>query len=301
MDIKQIAVIGSGTMGNGIAHVFAQYGFKVSMIDISKEALDRAVKTISSNLDRQVAKGTLDQAGKDNTLLNITTFTSIADGCKNADLVVEAATENADLKLKIFKELDGCTKPECILASNTSSISITKIASATKRSDKVIGMHFMNPVPVMKLVEVIRGYNTSDETNTLTFELSKKLGKIPVEVNDYPGFVANRILMPMINEAIYTLFEGVAGVEEIDSVMKLGMAHPMGPLQLADFIGLDVCLSILRVMHDGFGNPKYAPCPLLVNMVTSGNLGRKTGSGFYEYLKDSKDLKVAPYFRRQIH
>ncbi len=298
MDINQIAVIGSGTMGNGIAHVFAQHGFKVSMIDISKETLDRALKTISSNLDRQVAKGTLDQAGKDNTLLNITAFTSIADGCRNADLVVEAATENAELKLKIFTELDGCTKPECILASNTSSISITKIASVTKRSDKVIGMHFMNPVPVMKLVEVIRGYNTSDETNKLTFELSKKLGKIPVEVNDYPGFVANRILMPMINEAIYTLFEGVAGVEEIDAVMKLGMAHPMGPLQLADFIGLDVCLSILKVMHDGFGNPKYAPCPLLVNMVTSGNLGRKSGSGFYEYAKDSKDLKVAPYFRK---
>lgn len=298
MDIKQIAVIGSGTMGNGIAHVFAQHGFKVSMIDISKEALDLALKTISSNLDRQVSKGSLDQTGKENTLKNISVFTSIAEGCKNADLVVEAATENAELKLKIFTELDSCTKPECILASNTSSISITKIASVTKRSDKVIGMHFMNPVPVMKLVEVIRGYNTSDETNTLTFELSRKLGKIPVEVNDYPGFVANRILMPMINEAIYTLYERVAGVEEIDSVMKLGMAHPMGPLQLADFIGLDVCLSILRVMHDGFGNPKYAPCPLLVNMVTSGNLGRKSGSGFYEYARDIKEFKVAPYFKR---
>lgn len=300
MDVKQIAVIGSGTMGNGIAHVFAQHGFKVSLIDISKEALDRALKTISSNLDRQVAKGTLDQAAKQSTLNNIIVFTSIAEGSKNADLVVEAATENADLKLKIFTELDSCTPTKCILASNTSSISITRIASATKRSHKVIGMHFMNPVPVMKLVEVIRGYNTSDETSTTTMELSKKLGKIPVEVNDYPGFVANRILMPMINEAVYTLFEGIAGVEEIDSVMKLGMAHPMGPLQLADFIGLDVCLSILRVMHDGFGNPKYAPCPLLVNMVASGNLGRKSGSGFYEYAEDSKEIKAASYFRRQI-
>lgn len=301
MNIKQVAVIGSGTMGNGIAHVFAQQGFTVSLIDISNEALNRALKTISSNLDRQVAKGILDKAGKDNTLKNITAFTSITDGCKNVDLAVEAATENEELKLKIFAELDACTKPECILASNTSSISITKIASVTKRSDKVIGMHFMNPVPVMKLVEVIRGYNTSVETNALTIELSRMLGKIPVEVNDYPGFVANRILMPMINEAVYTLFEGVAGVEEIDSVMKLGMAHPMGPLQLADFIGLDVCLSILKVMYEGFGNPKYAPCPLLVNMVTSGNLGRKSGSGFYEYEKDCKELKVAQSFRERIH
>lgn len=297
MNIKHIAVIGSGTMGNGITHVFAQHGFKVSMIDISQQALDRGLKTIISNLDRQVAKATLDQAAKESTLKNISIFTSIAEGSKNADLVVEAATENADLKLKIFTELDSCTKSDCILASNTSSISITKIASATKRSDKVIGMHFMNPVPVMKLVEVIRGFSTSDETNHLILALSRTIGKIPVEVNDYPGFVANRILMPMINEAIYTLFEGVAGVEEIDTVMKLGMAHPMGPLQLADFIGLDVCLSILKVMHDGFGNPKYSPCPLLVNMVTSGNLGRKSGSGFYQYEKDSKELKVAAYFK----
>jgi 3-hydroxybutyryl-CoA dehydrogenase len=297
MTIRNIAVIGSGTMGNGIAHVFAQHGYSVSMIDISKEALDKALKTISSNLDRQVAKGTLDAAGKENTLKNIAVFTSITEGCKTADLVVEAASENAKLKLNIFSELDSCTQPACILASNTSSISITQIASATQRSDKVIGMHFMNPVPVMKLVEVIRGYNTSDKTNAMILELSRKLGKTPVEVNDYPGFVANRILMPMINEAVYTLFEGVAGVEEIDSVMKLGMAHPMGPLQLADFIGLDVCLSILKVMHEGFGNPKYAPCPLLVNMVTSGNLGRKTGQGFYQYAKDSKELVVASNFK----
>jgi 3-hydroxybutyryl-CoA dehydrogenase len=298
MDIKQIAVIGSGTMGNGIAHVFAQHGFMVSMIDISEKALQQALKTIETNLDRQIAKGTIDKAVKESTLKNIRVFTSLTEGVRSADFVVEAASENAELKLKIFQELDSSSPEHCILASNTSSISITKIASATNRSDKVIGMHFMNPVPVMKLVEVIRGYNTSNDTNRITTELSKKLGKIPVEVNDYPGFVANRILMPMINEAIYTLFEGVAGVEEIDSVMKLGMAHPMGPLQLADFIGLDVCLAILKVMHEGFGNQKYAPCPLLVNMVASGNLGRKTGNGFYEYQNAGKELKPASYFKR---
>lgn len=297
-EIKNVAVIGSGTMGNGIAHVFAQTGFIVSLIDISKEALDRAVKTISTNLDRQVTKGAITDEIKQATLKNIALFTSIADGVKNSHLVVEATTENIDLKLKIFKDIDANASATAILASNTSSISITQIAAATKRSDKVIGMHFMNPVPVMKLVEVIRGYSTSDEVTKIVLELSKKLGKTPVEVNDYPGFVANRILMPMINEAVYTLYERVAGVSEIDTVMKLGMAHPMGPLQLADFIGLDVCLSILRVMNDGFGNPKYAPCPLLVNMVASGNLGKKSGSGFYQYTEAGKDLIVAPYFRK---
>ena len=298
--MKNISVIGSGQMGNGIAHVFAQNGFNVMLIDIAQEPLDKAIKTISSNLDRQVAKQLISEEIKTNTLKNISTITSLADGVSNADLVVEAATERIDLKLKIFSDLDTYTNPDCILASNTSSISITKIASATKRGDKVIGMHFMNPVPVMKLVEVISGYNTSELTTKTIFDLSKKLGKSPVEVNDYPGFVANRILMPMINEAIYTLFEGVAGVMEIDTVMKLGMAHPMGPLQLADFIGLDTCLSILRVLHDGFGNPKYAPCPLLVNMVTSGNLGIKTGSGFYKYTAGSKELVVADNFRKNI-
>lgn len=293
-----ISVIGSGTMGNGIAHVFAQTGFVVSLIDISQPALDKAIATIGKNLDRIVAKGNLTEEGKLKTLANIKTFTSIEEGAKNADLVVEAATENLELKLNIFRELDKFCKAETILASNTSSISITKIASVTKRPQQVIGMHFMNPVPVMKLVEVIRGYSTTDTITKTVFDLSKQLGKVPVEVNDYPGFVANRILMPMINEAIITLHEGVAGVEEIDTVMKLGMAHPMGPLQLADFIGLDVCLSIMRVLHDGLGNPKYAPCPLLVNMVVSGNLGVKSGSGFYKYTAGSKDLVVADNFRK---
>lgn len=285
-------------MGNGIAHVFAQTGFAVSLIDISQPALDKAVATIGKNLDRIVAKGNLTEEGKQKTLANIKTFTSIEEGAKNADLVVEAATENLELKLNIFRELDKFCKAETILASNTSSISITKIASVTKRPQQVIGMHFMNPVPVMKLVEVIRGYSTTDAITKTVFDLSKQLGKVPVEVNDYPGFVANRILMPMINEAIITLHEGVAGVEEIDTVMKLGMAHPMGPLQLADFIGLDVCLSIMRVLQDGFGNPKYAPCPLLVNMVVSGNLGVKSGSGFYKYTAGSKELVVADNFRK---
>ncbi len=296
--MKNISVIGSGQMGNGIAHVFAQNGFKVTLIDIKEDALARAVQTISNNLDRQLSKGLISEDVKSQTLGNIETTTDMKSGVANADLVVEAATENIDLKLFIFKELDANTKPDCILASNTSSISITKIASVTNRGDKVIGMHFMNPVPVMKLVEVIRGYNTSDEVTNLILETSKKLGKVPVEVNDYPGFVANRILMPMINEAINTLFEGVAGVEEIDTVMKLGMAHPMGPLQLADFIGLDTCLSIMRVLHDGFGNPKYAPCPLLVNMVVSGNLGVKSGQGFYKYTKGIKDIVVADNFKK---
>ena len=296
--MKNIAVIGSGTMGNGIAHVFAQHGYSVSLIDISEDALKKAVTTIDKNLERQVSKQLITEDGRKQALENIKTFTSTEAGVKNADLVVEAATENVDLKLKIFKEIDSFCKPEAILASNTSSISITKIASVTKRADKVIGMHFMNPVPVMKLVEVIRGYNTSDEVTSAIMQLSKKLNKIPVEVNDYPGFVANRILMPMINEAVYSLYEGVAGVEEIDTVMKLGMAHPMGPLQLADFIGLDVCLSILRVLHDGFGNPKYAPCPLLVNMVQAGHKGVKSGNGFYKYTAGSKDLVVADQFKK---
>jgi 3-hydroxybutyryl-CoA dehydrogenase len=297
--IKKVSVIGSGTMGNGIAHVFAQCGYEVSLIDINDKALEKAMATIGKNLDRQVAKGSLTEADKAKTLANITTFSKMEDGVKNADLVVEAATENVNLKLEIFKQIDALCSPNVILASNTSSISITKIAAVTKRADKVIGMHFMNPVPVMKLVEVIRGYSTSDEVTSKIMEMSKNLGKIPVEVNDYPGFVANRILMPMINEAVYTLYEGVAGVSEIDTVMKLGMAHPMGPLQLADFIGLDVCLSIMRVLHDGFGNPKYAPCPLLVNMVTAGNLGAKSGKGFYEYTAGSKDLVVAENFRKK--
>lgn len=296
--MKNIAVIGSGTMGNGIAHVFAQSGYKVALIDISEAALNKAIATITKNMDRQVAKGSLTEEAKNAALSNITVNTKMKDGVENADLVIEAATENAEIKLNIFKELDQVCKPEAILASNTSSISITKIASVTKRQDKVIGMHFMNPVPVMKLVEVIRGYSTSDTVTALIMDTSKKLGKIPVEVNDYPGFVANKILMPMINEAIITLYEGVAGVEEIDTVMKLGMAHPMGPLQLADFIGLDVCLSILRVLHDGFGNPKYAPCPLLVNMVTAGYLGAKSGKGFYQYTAGSKELVVAPEFKK---
>ncbi|WAC39967.1 3-hydroxyacyl-CoA dehydrogenase family protein [Pedobacter sp. SL55] len=294
--MKNIAVIGSGTMGNGIAHTFAQFGYQVNLIDINADALQKAVDTISKNLDRQVAKGTITASDKKNTLKNLTTHTDFKSAVSNVDLVVEAATENIDLKLQIFKDLDSCTKPETILASNTSSISITKIAAATNRGDKVIGMHFMNPVPIMKLVEVIRGYATSDITTDLVMELSKKLDKVPVEVNDYPGFVANRILMPMINEAIYSLYEGVAGVYEIDTVMKLGMAHPMGPLQLADFIGLDVCLAILNVLHQGFGNPKYAPCPLLVNMVTAGKKGVKSGEGFYDYSNGLKEAKVAEKF-----
>jgi 3-hydroxybutyryl-CoA dehydrogenase len=297
--MKNIAVIGSGTMGNGIAHTFAQQGYNVAMIDIKQEALDKALATISKNLDRIVAKGTITEADKAKTLKNITTYTVMADGVKNADLVVEAATENVEIKLNIFRDLDKICNPETILASNTSSISITKIGAVTNRADKVIGMHFMNPVPVMKLVEVIRGYSTSDAVTNLIMETSKKLGKVPVEVNDYPGFVANKILMPMINEAIITLHEGTAGVEEIDTVMKLGMAHPMGPLQLADFIGLDVCLSILRVLQDGYGNPKYAPCPLLVNMVTAGHLGAKSGKGFYVYTAGSKDLVVADMFKKK--
>jgi 3-hydroxybutyryl-CoA dehydrogenase len=296
--MKNVAVIGAGTMGNGIAHVFAQFGYKVNLTDVSQVSLDKAIATIGKNLDRQVAKGALTEADKDATLSNITTFTAIPDGVKGVDLVVEAATENIDLKLKIFKDLDAATEPHVILATNTSSISITKIASVTNRPDKVIGMHFMNPVPVMKLVEIIRGYSTSDEVTNLIMETSKKLNKVPTEVNDYPGFIANRILMPMINEAIYSLYEGVAGVEEIDTVMKLGMAHPMGPLQLADFIGLDVCLAILQVLHDGFGNPKYAPCPLLVNMVTAGKKGVKSGEGFYSWTHGTKDLIVAPNFKK---
>jgi 3-hydroxybutyryl-CoA dehydrogenase len=296
--MKYVAVIGAGTMGNGIAHVFAQFNHQVHLIDVSQNALDKAIATIGKNLDRQVAKEAITIAEKEATLNNLKTFTSIAEGVKGVELVVEAATENIDLKLKIFKELDQVTAPEVILATNTSSISITKIASVTNRADKVIGMHFMNPVPVMKLVEIIRGYSTSDEVTNLIMETSRQLKKVPVEVNDYPGFVANRILMPMINEAIYTLFEGVAGVEEIDTVMKLGMAHPMGPLQLADFIGLDVCLAILEVLHDGFGNPKYAPCPLLVNMVMAGKKGVKSGEGFYSWTHGTKELVVAPNFKK---
>ena len=294
--MNKVAVIGAGTMGNGIAHTFAQFGQQVSLIDISQDSLDKALSTIEKNLDRQVSKERITAEEKASTLNNLTTFTKMEEGVKGVDLVVEAATENLDIKLKLFKQLDECCEPNVILASNTSSISITKIGSVTSRPDKVIGMHFMNPVPVMKLVEIIRGYATSDEVTKTIMDASKKLNKIPVEVNDYPGFVANRILMPMINEAIYTLHEGVAGVEEIDTVMKLGMAHPMGPLQLADFIGLDVCLSILEVLYSGFGNPKYAPCPLLVNMVTAKKLGAKSGEGFYEYTPGSKELKVAKNF-----
>ena len=293
-----VAVIGSGTMGNGIAHVFAQHGFTVALIDINQPALDRALGTITKNLDRQVSKAALSEDDKTATLGRLRTFTSLQEGVAGVGLVVEAATENVDLKLQIFRDLDQYAPADAILASNTSSISITKIAAVTKRPQQVIGMHFMNPVPVMKLVEVIRGYATSDAVTNRVMDLSRQLGKTPTEVNDYPGFVANRILMPMINEAIISLFEGVAGVEEIDTVMKLGMAHPMGPLQLADFIGLDVCLAILRVLHDGLGNPKYAPCPLLVNMVMAGRLGAKSGEGFYQYTAGSKDLVVAERFRR---
>ena len=282
-------------MGNGIAHVFAMKGFTVNLVDVSEDALKKAIATITKNLVRMVAKATITDGVKASTLANLTTQTSL-NACADSDLVIEAATENVDIKLKIFKQLDELCKPETILASNTSSISITKIGAATKRADKVIGMHFMNPVPLMKLVEVIRGYATSDEVLNEIMEMSRTLGKSPVEVNDYPGFVANRILMPMINEAIYTLYEGVAGVEEIDTVMKLGMSHPMGPLQLADFIGLDVCVAILKVLHDGFGNPKYAPCPLLVNMVTAGYLGAKSGEGFYNYALGTKDMVISPRF-----
>ncbi|WP_369995681.1 3-hydroxyacyl-CoA dehydrogenase family protein [Winogradskyella sp.] len=296
--MKNIAVIGAGTMGNGIAHTFAQSGFNVNLIDISEASLEKGMATISKNLDRMVAKEKISESDKSETLGKINTFTDSKSGVQDADLVVEAATENVDLKLKIFKQLDEVCDENTILATNTSSISITQIAAATSRPEKVIGMHFMNPVPIMKLVEIIRGYNTSDGVTNTIMELSKKLGKTPTEVNDYPGFVANRILMPMINESIETLYNGVAGVEEIDTVMKLGMAHPMGPLQLADFIGLDVCLSILNVMYDGFKNPKYAPCPLLVNMVQAGKLGVKSGEGFYDYSESRKAEKVATQFSK---
>lgn len=295
--MKNIAVIGAGTMGNGIAHVFAQNGYKVNLIDISAEALDKAFKTIEKNLDRMLSKEKITTETKEKTLLNLHKITNLKEGVSDADLVVEAATENMDIKLSIFKEMDQFAPANCILSTNTSSISITKIAAVTKRADKVIGMHFMNPVPVMKLVEVIKGYSTSNETLQSIMELSKIIGKVPVEVNDFPGFVANKILMPMINEAIITLHEAVAGVEEIDTVMKLGMAHPMGPLQLADFIGLDVCLAILKVLQDGFGNPKYAPCPLLVNMVTAGKLGVKSGEGFYNWSHGTKELIISDNFK----
>ncbi len=294
--MKNVAVIGAGTMGNGIAHTFAQCDYKVQLIDISEESLNKGMATIAKNLDRMVAKERITEAEKEQTLANITTYTSLEEGVEYASLVVEAATENIDLKLKIFKDLDQFCPDDTILASNTSSISITQIAAATSRPEMVIGMHFMNPVPIMKLVEIIKGYSTSEEIYKTVEEISKKLNKVPVEVNDYPGFVANRILMPMINEAIETLYNGVAGVQEIDTVMKLGMAHPMGPLQLADFIGLDVCLSILNVMYDGFKNPKYAPCPLLVNMVMAGKMGVKSGEGFYDYSESRKAEKVAKQF-----
>ncbi|MGZ3754207.1 MAG: 3-hydroxyacyl-CoA dehydrogenase family protein [Mucilaginibacter sp.] len=295
--IKNIAVIGSGTMGNGIAHTFAQYGFKVSLIDISEPSLKKAIQTINSNLDKQIKKGTIDEQTKANTLANIITYTELAAGAKNADLVVEAATENKEIKLNLFKQLSEICKTDTILASNTSSISITDIASVTTHPEMVIGMHFMNPVPLMKLVEVIKGKATGPEVTATIMSLSKQLDKVPVEVNDAPGFVANRILMPMINEAIYTLYENVSGVEEIDTVMKLGMAHPMGPLQLADFIGLDVCLSILNVLYTGFNDKKYMPCPLLVDMVNKGTLGAKSGSGFYTYTPGSKELVLADRFK----
>ncbi len=296
--MKNVAVVGAGTMGNGIAHTFAQFGYNVSLIDVQFASLEKGLATIEKNLDRQVAKEKITEAQKTETLANISTYTDMEAGVKGVDLVVEAATENVDLKLQIFKNLCEVTPTSVILATNTSSISITKIAAVTDRPDKVIGMHFMNPVPVMKLVEIIRGYSTSDDVTNSIMDLSKKLSKNPVEVNDYPGFVANRILMPMINEAIYTLYEGVAGVDEIDQVMKLGMAHPMGPLQLADFIGLDVCLAILHVLHDGFGNPKYAPCPLLVNMVMAGKKGIKSGEGFYSWGHGTKDLVIADNFKK---
>jgi len=296
--MKQIAVIGGGTMGNGIAHVFAQCGYAVNLIDVKQEMLDKALATIAKNMDRQVAKGSLTEAQKSDSLGRIKCHTQLADGVANADLVVEAATENLEIKLNIFRQLDALTPRHCVLASNTSSISISKIGSVTARPEKVIGMHFMNPVPVMKLVEVIEGFKTDKQVTADIIALSKALGKVPALTQDYPGFIANRVLMPMINEAISSLHEGVAGVEEIDTIMKLGMAHPMGPLQLADFIGLDVCLAILRVLHDGFGNPKYAPCPLLVNMVTAGDLGVKSCRGFYDYGHGTKDLVVAPGFAK---
>jgi 3-hydroxybutyryl-CoA dehydrogenase len=295
--IHDVSVIGAGTMGNGIAHVFAQAGYKVTLIDVSQVQLDKAMATIGKNFDRQVAKGSITEEQKKGSLANIVTATDLPSGVKQASLVIEAATENTELKLKIFKQIDEAAPTGCILATNTSSISITKIAAITKRPQSVIGMHFMNPVPVMKLVEIINGYATAQDVTNTIIELSKRLGKIPCVVNDYPGFIANRILMPMINEAIYSLYEGVAKVESIDTVMKLGMAHPMGPLQLADFIGLDVCLSILKVLQEGFGNPKYAPCPLLVNMVTAGKNGVKSGEGFYVYTPGSKDLVVSPQFK----
>ena len=298
-NMKNITVIGSGTMGNGIAHAFAQHGFKVALVDVNEDALNRAMKTIAANLDRQVKKGLIDDDAKSATLNNISTYTNLQTAASKADLVIEAATENRETKLKIFRELSAVCPPETILASNTSSISITQIASVTNNPGHVIGMHFMNPVPVMKLVEVIRGYATTDEVCSKIMELSRVLDKEPVEVNDYPGFVANRILMPMINEAVYALYEGVAGVNEIDTVMKSGMAHPMGPLQLADFIGLDVCLAILNVLYNGFGNSKYAPCPLLINMVAAGHLGVKSGSGFYQYAAGNKELIVAGKFNKQ--
>ena len=294
--MKNVAVIGAGTMGNGIAHTFAQNDYKVQLIDVSRASLDRGLATIAKNLDRMVAKEKISEADKAKTLNNITTFTDLKTGVEYASLVVEAATENLDLKLKIFRDLEAFCPDDTIMASNTSSISITEIAAVTTRPDMVIGMHFMNPVPVMKLVEIIKGYSTSDQTYNTVAEISKKLGKIPVKVNDYPGFVANRILMPMINEAIETLYNGVAGVKEIDTVMMLGMAHPIGPLALADFIGLDVCLSILNVMYDGFKNPKYAPCPLLVNMVMAGKLGVKSAEGFYDYSNNRKAVDVAKMF-----
>jgi len=294
--IQTVSVIGAGTMGNGIAHVFAQHGFTVNLIDVSQAQLDKAVDTITKNLERQVSKATITEAVKQAALTNLRTITSIAEGVKEAQLIIEAATENTNIKLDIFKQIDAAAPAAAILATNTSSISITKIAAVTKRPESVIGMHFMNPVPLMKLVEIINGYATSPAVTDTIVALTNQLGKTPCVVNDYPGFIANRILMPMINEAIYSLYEGVAGVEAIDRVMKLGMAHPMGPLQLADFIGLDVCLSILKVLQDGFGNPKYAPCPLLVNMVTAGKLGLKSGEGFYVYTAGNKDLVVSERF-----
>ncbi|ETN95629.1 3-hydroxyacyl-CoA dehydrogenase family protein [Zhouia amylolytica] len=294
--MKNITVIGAGTMGNGIAHTFAQFGYKVNLVDLSKEVLEKGITTITKNLDRMVTKGSISEDDKNNTLNNITSLTDLKEGVSNSDLVVEAATENKELKLKIFKDLNNLCRPDTILATNTSSISITQIAAVVDTPENVIGMHFMNPVPIMKLVEVIKGYNTSDKVLNTIMEISKNLNKVPVEVNDYPGFVANRILMPMINEAVETLYNGVAGVKEIDTVMKLGMAHPMGPLQLADFIGLDVCLSILNVMYDGFKNPKYAPCPLLVNMVTARKLGVKSGEGFYDYSESRKAENISKMF-----
>ena len=295
--IKSVAVIGAGTMGNGIAHVFALNGFTVKLVDVSAQQLQKAVETIGKNMDRTIAKGLLTSAEKENALKNLKTSESMQQGVEEADLVIEAATENTELKLSIFKQLDGWAPAACILATNTSSISITSIAAVTNRPDKVIGMHFMNPVPIMKLVEIINGYATSTQVTGTIVQLTEKLGKVPCVINDYPGFIANRILMPMINEAIFSLYEGVANVYEIDTVMKLGMAHPMGPLQLADFIGLDVCLSILKVLHDGFGNPKYAPCPLLVNMVNAGFKGVKSGEGFYKYTLGSKELIVSERFK----